>query len=275
MQRSWEYRARSLPFLRVSWILLTNDDGVDSPALLPFRAALGKLGEVRTVVPDGQRSWIGKALTRFDPIEVAEVERSGHTMVTVSGTPADAVQVAASYFDTPPELVVAGINLGYNHGAGYIISSGTVGACFEGWELGIPSVGFSAGIRGTWIEWYRYMHTDEAIPVWARLSEICTEIVEDIGEVDMPGDVVSVNLPWEADTSTARRVVPPARVTYGQLQHRRQDGNFAFRYQEQFGGVPLEGTDVGVNRAGQIAITPLLVPTSPHVSDAVRNRLER
>ena len=260
---------------RMPWILLTNDDGVDSPALVPFMAALERLGEVRTVVPDGQRSWIGKALTRFDPIEVAEVDRAGKTVVTVSGTPADAVQVAAVYFDTPPDLVVAGINLGYNHGAGYIVSSGTVGACFEGWELGIPAFGFSAGIRGTWIEWYRHMHTEEAIPVWMRLAELCTEIVTDLLAVEAVGDVVSVNLPWEADLTTPRRVVPPARVTYGQVQHRRPDGTFAFRYREQFGGVPLEGTDVGVNRAGEVAITPLRAPTSPEVSDAVRRRLER
>lgn len=259
----------------VSWILLTNDDGVDSPALLPFRAALENLGEVRTVVPEGQRSWIGKALTRFEPIEVTEVDRSGYPVVTVSGTPADAVQVAASYFDTPPDLVVAGINLGYNHGAGYIISSGTVGACLEGWELGIPAVAFSAGIRGVWIEWYRYMHTDEAVPVWERLSMLCAEILGDILAVDMPGDAVSVNVPWDADPTTPRRVVPPARVTYGRIQHRRADGNFAFRYREQFGAVPLEGTDVGVNRAGQVAITPICAPTSPPVSETVRDRLER
>ena len=265
----------SLPFRRVSWILLTNDDGVDSPALVPFITALARLGEVRTVVPEGQRSWIGKALTRFEPIEVTEVERSGHTVITVSGTPADAVQVAASYFETAPDLVVAGINLGYNHGAGYIISSGTVGACFEGWELGIRAFGFSAGIRGRWAEWYRHMHSLEAVAVWIRLAELCTEIVEDLLAVEVPGDVVSVNVPWEADLTTPRRVVPPARVTYHQLQHRQPDGTFAFRYQEQFGGIPLEGTDVGVNRAGEVAITPLCVPTAPHVSDAVRTRLER
>ncbi len=260
--------------LDMSWILLTNDDGVESPALLPFAKSLGSLGEVRTVVPEGQRSWIGKALTRFDPISVTEVSRAGYSLITVSGTPADAVQVGVSYFDTPPDLVVAGINLGYNHGAGYIISSGTVGACLEGWELGIPAVAFSAGSRGRWIEWFRHMQSDDAAPVWTRLSRLCTEILEDIREVDMPGDVVTVNVPWEADTTTPRRVVPPARVTYGRIQHRQPDGSFAFRYQEQFGGISLEDTDVGVNREGHIAITPLCVPTSPPVSEGVRQRLE-
>lgn len=227
------------------------------------------------MVPEGQRSWIGKALTRFDPISVTEVIRDGHTLVTVSGTPADAVQVGVSYFDTPPDLVVAGINLGYNHGAGYIISSGTVGACLEGWELGIPAVAFSAGTRGKWIEWFRHMNSREAVPVWERLSLLCTEILSDIRGVDMPGDVVTVNVPWEADFTTPRRVVPPARVTYGRIQHRQPDGNFAFRYREQFGDIALDGTDVGTNRDGNIAITPICVPTSPPVSDRVRDRLER
>ena len=208
---------RPLPSGGVSWILLTNDDGVDSPALMPFRAALARLGEVRVVVPDSERSWIGKALTRFDPIEAAEVEREGNTLVTVSGFPADAVQIAAAYFDTPPHLVVSGINLGYNHGTGYIASSGTVGAALEGWELGIPAVAFSAGCRGEWADWYQFMHSEAAIPAWNRLADLCAGLLEEIRSVEMPGDVVSVNVPWEADSSTKRRVVPAARVSYGQI----------------------------------------------------------
>ncbi len=266
---------RPLPSGGVSWILLTNDDGVDSPALMPFRAALARLGEVRVVVPDSERSWIGKALTRFDPIEAAEVEREGNTLVTVSGFPADAVQIAAAYFDTPPHLVVSGINLGYNHGTGYIASSGTVGAALEGWELGIPAVAFSAGCRGEWAEWYQFMHSEAAIPVWNRLADLCAGLLEEIRSVEMPGDVVSVNVPWEADSSTARRVVPAARVSYGQIHERRPDGSFGHRYREQFDSDSLEGTDIGVNLRGEIAITPLLAASSPPVGDEVRTALER
>lgn len=258
----------------MSWILLTNDDGVDSPALPAFRSALGSLGEVRTVVPSGQRSWIGKALTRFEPIEVAEVEQAGATVVTVSGTPADAVQVAAGYFDTPPSLVVSGINIGYNHGSGYIISSGTVGAAFEGWELGIPSVAFSTGVRGRWHTWYPVMRSAESAPTWERLAAVCADILGDLLEADLSADVVTVNLPWEAGPTTPRRVVPPARVTYGRMHRRRPDGTFAHDFQEDFGEVPPE-TDIGVNHAGQIAITPLMVPASPPVGESARARLER
>ena len=110
------------------WILLTNDDGVDSPALAPFRDALAGLGEVRIVAPAEERSWVGKALTRHGPVWAEEVERGGAAAVAVSGYPADAVQIGAAYFGGPPGLVVSGINLGYNHGAGYIACSGRSGS---------------------------------------------------------------------------------------------------------------------------------------------------
>ncbi len=53
--------------------LLTNDDGVDSPSLVPFMRALSTLAPVRAVVPDRERSWVGKAITRFGEIGVERV----------------------------------------------------------------------------------------------------------------------------------------------------------------------------------------------------------
>ena len=70
-------------------------------------------------------------------------------------------------------------------------------------------------------------------------------------------------------------MVPPARVTYGQMHHRLSDGTYTHNYQEDFGDVPLDGTDIGVNHAGEIAITPLMAPASPPVAEEARNRLER
>ena len=36
-------------------MLLTNDDGIDSPTLPPLARALGELGEVEVVVPEQER----------------------------------------------------------------------------------------------------------------------------------------------------------------------------------------------------------------------------
>lgn len=266
-----------LPSGGVPWILLTNDDGVDSPALRPFRDALAGLGEVRIVAPAEERSWVGKALTRHGPVWAEEVERGGAAAVAVSGYPADAVQVGAAYFGGPPPgLVVSGINLGYNHGAGYIACSGTVGAAFEGWELGIPAAAFSTGCSGRdWHEWHRYVKTEAARPAWRRLANLCAQLLEEIRAADLPGDIVSVNVPWEADSSTPRRVVPPARAAYGAIHRRRPDGAYAHTYRELFDPDLPDDTDIGANRKGEISITPLLAPSSPPVPPEVRAALER
>lgn len=83
-------------------ILLTNDDGVDSPALVPLANALGRMGRVRVVVPDRERSWVGKAITRFEPVHVDQVDRQGVRIVTTSGYPADATQIASTPSATSP-----------------------------------------------------------------------------------------------------------------------------------------------------------------------------
>lgn len=124
-------------------LLLTNDDGVDSPALAPFARALAALAAVDVVVPDGERSWIGKAITRAGEVATAVVERDGVAMTTCTGYPADAVQLGVHTLrPSPPDVVVSGINLGLNHGSAFLLSSGTVGAAVEGWICGLPAVAF-------------------------------------------------------------------------------------------------------------------------------------
>ena len=54
----------------VSFILVTNDDGYGSPSLVPLVRALQPLGPVRAVVPDRERSWIAKAITRWEDVRV-------------------------------------------------------------------------------------------------------------------------------------------------------------------------------------------------------------
>jgi 5'-nucleotidase len=260
----------------MSWILLTNDDGVDSPALVPFARALARLGDVRVFAPAEERSWIGNAITRHGDIRAERVERGGIEVVAVSGYPADAVQVGAAYHDTLPDLVVSGINIGYNHGAGCIMGSGTVGAAIEGWELGLPSYAFSSGIVGDWHEWHRMASDPASTPEWENQAALCTDLLEEILAVDIRGDIVNVNVPWDANDSTPRRITTVARVTYGSIHKRVDDEIFRHDYTEDFTlQGSLEGTDVGVNKAGEISITPLTMPAAPDVSDEVRKALER
>lgn len=263
----------------MSWILLTNDDGIDSPALRPFAAALAELGTVRVVVPDRERSWVGKAITRIGPIGTAVVQLNGEKAWTCTGYPADAVQIGVhKLFDTAPSLVVSGINIGYNHGAAFLMSSGTIGAAVEGWASGIPAIAASTGASGDWSSWKRRALDPAAATTWERLASVTAGLIADVVEEGLPdlADVVSVNLPFDSTAETQRRVTRVARVGYDRLFQHQGDGI----YEHDFNGEliefdHLEGTDIAAARDDQIAITPIRMPSTPTVPDAVRSRIER
>jgi 5'-nucleotidase len=261
------------------WILLTNDDGIESPALAPFAAALEQLGTVRVVVPDRERSWIGKAITRFDPIRVEQVEINGSVAWTCTGFPADTVQIGIhGLFEEPPSLVVSGINVGYNHGAAFLMSSGTVGAAVEAWVSGVPSIAISTGANGPWEPWKRHVHTTEALPEWERLAGVAVDLIVEVVDsgISRYADVVTINLPYDTDAETPRCVTTVARVGYDRLFSRAGEGI----YTHDFGGgfvefEATEGTDIAAATDGCVSITPLRMPTAAAVPDDVRARLER
>lgn len=262
------------------WVLLTNDDGIESPALVPFGRALAQHHVTRVMVPDRERSWIGKAITRFDPVEVRREHRDGVEVWTTSGYPADGVQLAVhALFDGPPRLVVSGINLGYNHGAGFLLSSGTVGAAMEARLSGIPAIAFSTGIMsGDFRSWRAHASSPAARDDWRRLAELCTGLLarcEASGLLDL-ADVISVNLPYDADDRTPVRVTSVARVGYDRLFRRAADGTFVHDFTGGFVRFdPLDGSDVDAAQRGWIAITPLQLPASLEVPEEIRRLLER
>jgi 5'-nucleotidase len=125
-------------------ILLTNDDSHRSPLLEIAIEYFSTFGDVTLVVPLHEQSWTGKSMTRFSPLQVQEIELFGARGWSVSGTPADCVNLGMyNLMSTKPDLVVSGINAGFNMGLGFVVSSGTVGACFEANIGGIPGIALS------------------------------------------------------------------------------------------------------------------------------------
>src|SRR5262245_42408605 len=121
-------------------ILVTNDDGYRSEGIKALADALGALGEVVTVAPIGEASAIGHALTLRRPLRLEHV---GKGVFSVDGTPTDCVNVAIAHvFKQLPDLVVSGINKGWNLGDD-VTYSGTVAGALEGALLGVPSLAVS------------------------------------------------------------------------------------------------------------------------------------
>jgi len=128
-------------------ILLTNDDGIQSPGLWAAARALSELGFVHVVAPREQSSGTGRSLptTSDGIIQPHQVEVNGKmwSVNAVGGSPAQAVLHAVlEILPQRPDLLVSGINYGENMGTGITIS-GTIGAALEGSALGIPSLAIS------------------------------------------------------------------------------------------------------------------------------------
>ena len=121
-------------------ILVTNDDGVRSEGIYALADALRPLGDVVIVAPHVEASAIGHALTLRRPLRL-ETVRDG--VYEVDGTPSDCVNIAVTkLYTTLPDLVVSGINKGFNLGDD-ITYSGTVAGAMEGALLGIASIAVS------------------------------------------------------------------------------------------------------------------------------------
>lgn len=241
-------------------ILLTNDDGIDAPGLVLLAKRLATIAEVDVVVPDKERSWVAKAITRYDPVTVLQMERDGVTIHACSGYPADCVQIGVhGLFPSPPDLVVSGINVGYNHGAAYLQSSGTAGAALEAGVLRVPAIAFSAGSMATpWAEWKAYATTPEAKPMWDRLAVVATDIAAVALQHLAAGEVLNVGLPDTCTEGTERRLTTVAQVRYQGLFAVDGEGTFRHSYGTLvLDGAKLAGTDVGAAYDEVISVTPI------------------
>ena len=259
-------------------ILVTNDDGIDSPTLVPLARALSRLGEVRVVVPATERSWVAKAITRFEVLETYRTERDGIAMHAVSGTPADCVSLGVhTLYPDPPEVVVSGINLGLNFGVAFLLSSGTVGGAFEAWIAGIPAVAFSMAIPN---DAYGLTGAQRIAALGARpaaAAERAAAMVETILREGFPPtvDCFSVNMPAEVAAETPSIVARVTRSRYGPLFVPGPDGGYLHRFQSLTTLESPEDGDMQVVQRGAIAITPLRLDFSVSLPRPLHQALER
>ena len=124
-------------------ILITNDDGILAPALPHLVEWAKKLGEVMVVAPKVEQSGKSHAIDFTRPIEIKRVDLFGDVVAySMDSTPADCVRFAVLGLKEKFDLVLSGINRGFNLGRD-IVYSGTIGAIFEAARLDIKGVALS------------------------------------------------------------------------------------------------------------------------------------
>ena len=121
-------------------ILITNDDGIQSPGLESLVEVLSQEHEVWVMAPDGDRSGFSHSITLKDPVKIS---RRGERMYSCSGTPVDCVVYAeGGYLDVEFDLILSGVNIGPNLGTD-LLYSGTAAAARQGALKGIPAIALS------------------------------------------------------------------------------------------------------------------------------------
>lgn len=231
-------------------ILVTNDDGVHSEGIRALADAMRPLGDVTVVAPIQEASAIGHALTLQRPLRVDVI---GPNIFAIDGTPTDCVNVAITHIlEDKPDLIVSGINKGWNLGDD-VTYSGTVSGALEGALLSIPSIAISAERVG---------NTYEYGPS-AQAAAIVAEAVLDRG---MPKfTLLNINVP--AGRNKGFRVTVQARRNHVTSVSERQDPRQRAYYWIEEGQnewEPHDRSDYQAVRDGYISITPLQPDMTAH-----------
>ncbi len=189
---------------RLLEILLTNDDGIESPGLKALESALAKLGRVTVVAPESEMSAKSHCITIDQPIKYRMPAPGRYAVV---GTPADCIVLAFRRIvpHRKPSIVISGINNGWNAGD-EILYSGTVAAATEAALHGIHAIAISTAASET--------------PAFEAAAGIAARLATRVLERGLPADVIlNVNYPeeWNGEfrlTRQGRRGSPASEANH-------------------------------------------------------------
>ena len=224
-------------------ILISNDDGIFSPGLIALAEVASQFGEVTIFAPDFEQSAIGHAITIGRPLQYHRVKMvKGYETYRVNGTPADCVAMGL-YHMGGADLVLSGINLGYNLGSD-IWHSGTVAAAKQGMLLGVQAIAFSQEVNGT-------------EPTYEKQKPYIARVIDMLTGEDQPR-LVNVNL--SPEPAGIRWTHQSVRQYNGKVVE-GQDPNGRKHY--WFAAIPLTDPDENSDRwaieKNFVSLTPLRI----------------
>ncbi len=232
-------------------ILLTNDDGFDSPGLRLLGAALAEEHEVWIIAPEQNRSGSSHSITLKSP---TRIYRRGERELICSGTPVDCVILA--FLGLVPgeiDLVISGINLGPNLGTD-IIYSGTAAAARQGALMGKPAL--AASINAFAPPFHLSYPVQFLVRNVARFRELWSD-----------DHFLNINFPYECPRDCLPRITIPTRRIYKDklVQFTAPDGStYCFLGGELPHSQMEEGSDYRTLEEGGISLSPIILHPVNH-----------
>lgn len=246
-------------------ILVTNDDGIRAGGIKRLAQELEKEHEVIIVAPETQMSAQSHAITLHTPLKIKEVKLEGIKSLaySVSGTPADCVRAGLeAIIEGDIDLVVSGINLGYNSGMD-ILYSGTVSAAIEANIYDIPSIAVSS-------EWKDHTANYEVAAKYTL--QVLDEIKDDFLKSNM---VLNINTPYDVEENKEIKVCKIGGVIYDYYHMEKNgDGEHSLTLKGRKETKFEEGTDRYYLDKGYPTLTPLYYDlTNEKLIEDVKNWL--
>lgn len=243
-------------------ILITNDDGVRAPGLAAVAQILQAIGEVIVVAPAQNQSGAGHSITIADPIFRDDLTLpNGLKAIGLTATPASTMKVALQTIVRPkPDLVVSGINRGYNLGLSAYIS-GTVGAAREAAMAGIPAIATS---------------TISEVSDYGFAAEEVLGVARRVKQYGLPPHTfLNVNIPAAPTGGSKGYQVTTQAMTAGGderfAEAKHPSGRTLYWNVYKEGGPGAQGTDMWAVANGYVSVTPMRVgETDSPLHDALK-----
>ncbi|TCL09817.1 5'-nucleotidase /3'-nucleotidase /exopolyphosphatase [Shimia isoporae] len=255
-------------------ILVTNDDGINAPGLKVLEQiahdVAGPEGEVWIVAPAFEQSGVGHCISYTHPTMIAKM---GTRRFAAEGSPADCVLAGVHDVmkDTPPDLILSGVNRG-NNSAENALYSGTLGAAIEGALQGIPSIAISQFLGPA-----NYTADDPFEASAAYGADVVRKILDVAPANDaayhlfynvnvppvLAADVKGIRVATQGLREGTRFSVEPHNSPSGRRFLWARGGN------QQVATAP--GSDAALNLEGYISVTPMRADFTAHdVLDALK-----
>ncbi|WP_417523857.1 5'/3'-nucleotidase SurE [Marinovum sp.] len=259
-------------------ILITNDDGINAPGLKVLHKIAEEIagpgGEVWTVAPAFEQSGVAHCISYTHPFMVSEM---GDRRFAAEGSPADCVMVGLHDVmkDTPPDLVLSGVNRG-NNSAENALYSGTLGGALEAALQGLPAMALS--------QYYGPDNRDLDDPFEAARVH-GADVIRKVLSARLANPSAyqlfyNINFPPVAAAEVkGTRAAPQGmrdNTAFSVEPHLSPSGRrfFWIRGGDQRAPVAPD-SDAGVNLDGYISVTPMRADlTAPDALDALRGVLE-
>ena len=245
-------------------ILISNDDGVRAPGIAMVAQTLQAIGEVLVVAPADNQSGKGHSIVTTEPVFRTDLTlANGLKAISLTATPATTVNLAISNILTPkPDLIVSGINRGYNLGYSAYLS-GTVGAAREGAMHGVPAIAASLAEAGAPRD-YVYA-AEEVLGVARRVKQYGLP----------PNTYLNVNIPAMPESGYKGYLITTQAMQQGGKEHfvetKHPSGRSIYWNQYEEGATAPQGTDIWAVSNGFVSVTPMKIgETDPSQMDSLR-----